>query len=118
MTEHRIGTQEERQAERDALLKKETELARRNDGMGTTPWGWMDKRPELRTMGRAINIYAIPPDYQDAVPPEWTSCAGGRKSASTPSTRSSGPLARACREPATTPAPFSQPSRLALCLAF
>jgi hypothetical protein len=69
MTEHRIGTQEERQAERDALLKEEKERTRRNDGMGMTPWGWMDKRPELRTMGRAINIYAIPPHYQDAVLP-------------------------------------------------
>ena len=28
MTEHRIGTQEERQAERDALLKEEKELTR------------------------------------------------------------------------------------------
>ena len=31
MTEHRIGTQEEWQAERDALLKEEKELTRRND---------------------------------------------------------------------------------------
>ena len=31
MTEHRIGTQEEWQAERDALLKEEKELTRRHD---------------------------------------------------------------------------------------
>lgn len=34
-------------------------------GMGIKPWGWTDKQP--RNMGRAINIWAIPPDYQDAV---------------------------------------------------
>jgi predicted dithiol-disulfide oxidoreductase (DUF899 family) len=33
MTEHRIGTQEEWQAERDALLKEEKELTRRNDDL-------------------------------------------------------------------------------------
>ena len=34
-------------------------------GMGMKPWGWTNKQP--RNMGRAINIWAIPPDYQDAV---------------------------------------------------
>lgn len=34
-------------------------------GMGMNPWGWTDKQP--RNMGRAINIWAIPPAYQDAV---------------------------------------------------
>ena len=31
MTEHRIGTQEEWQVERDKLLAEENELTRRND---------------------------------------------------------------------------------------
>jgi predicted dithiol-disulfide oxidoreductase (DUF899 family) len=31
MTEHRIGTHEEWEAEREALLKEEKELTRRND---------------------------------------------------------------------------------------
>jgi len=31
MTQHRIGTQEEWQAERDALLQEEKELTRRGD---------------------------------------------------------------------------------------
>jgi predicted dithiol-disulfide oxidoreductase (DUF899 family) len=34
MTEHRIGTQEEWQAERDELLKEEKELTRRSDELG------------------------------------------------------------------------------------
>src|SRR5213596_3454203 len=42
MTEHRIGTQEEWQAERDALLKQEKELTRRNDELARKrrelPW--------------------------------------------------------------------------------
>jgi predicted dithiol-disulfide oxidoreductase (DUF899 family) len=42
MTEHRIGTQEEWQAERDALLKEEKELTRRGDELASKrrelPW--------------------------------------------------------------------------------
>src|SRR5437899_2767061 len=42
MTEHRIGTHEEWQAERDALLKEEKELTRRNDQLARKrrelPW--------------------------------------------------------------------------------
>src|SRR5207248_2256449 len=42
MTEHRIGTQEEWQAERDALLKEEKELTRRGDELArkrrALPW--------------------------------------------------------------------------------
>jgi len=42
MTEHRIGTQEEWQAERDALLKEEKELTRRSDELARKrrelPW--------------------------------------------------------------------------------
>jgi predicted dithiol-disulfide oxidoreductase (DUF899 family) len=42
MTEHRIGTQEEWQAERDELLKEEKELTRRGDGLARKrrklPW--------------------------------------------------------------------------------
>jgi len=35
MTEHRIGTQEEWQAERDELLKAEKELTRRSDELAS-----------------------------------------------------------------------------------
>jgi len=42
MAEHRIGTQAEWQAERDALLKEEKELTRRSDELaakrGRLPW--------------------------------------------------------------------------------
>src|SRR5690348_16442560 len=42
MTEHRIGTQDEWQAERDALLKEEKELTRRGDELARKrrelPW--------------------------------------------------------------------------------
>src|SRR5438034_10587439 len=42
MTEHRIGTQEEWQAEREALLEEEKELTRRNDELARRrrelPW--------------------------------------------------------------------------------
>jgi predicted dithiol-disulfide oxidoreductase (DUF899 family) len=35
MTEHRIGTQEEWQAERNALLNEEKEITRRNDELAS-----------------------------------------------------------------------------------
>ena len=56
MTEHRIGTQEEWQAERDALLKEEKELTRRNDELlnedlftgGLTDTGFRSERKSPR----------------------------------------------------------------------
>ena len=50
MTEHRIGTQGEWQAERDALLKEEKELTRRGD--------------ELTRKRRALPWVAVEPDYR------------------------------------------------------
>ena len=50
MTEHRIGTQEEWQAERDALLKEEKELTRRGD--------------ELTRKRRALPWVAVEPHYR------------------------------------------------------
>jgi predicted dithiol-disulfide oxidoreductase (DUF899 family) len=48
MTEHRIGTQEEWQAERDALLKDEKELTRRGDELArrrrALPWVPVEKQ--------------------------------------------------------------------------
>ena len=48
MTEHRIGTQEEWQAERDALLREEKELTRRSDELAAKrsrlPWVRVEKR--------------------------------------------------------------------------
>src|ERR1700730_4136630 len=53
MTEHRIGTQEEWQAERDALLKEEKELTRRNDQLARTrrelPWVPVEKEYSFET---------------------------------------------------------------------
>ena len=47
MTEHRVGTQEEWRAERDALLKEEKELTRRNDELARKrrelPWVPVEK---------------------------------------------------------------------------
>src|SRR5262245_53314072 len=47
MTEHRIGTQEEWQAERDELLKEEKELTRRGDELAARrrelPWVAVEK---------------------------------------------------------------------------
>jgi predicted dithiol-disulfide oxidoreductase (DUF899 family) len=50
MTEHRIGTQEEWQAERDELLKEEKELTRRND--------------ELTRKRRGLPWVAVEEDYR------------------------------------------------------
>jgi predicted dithiol-disulfide oxidoreductase (DUF899 family) len=53
MTEHRIGTQEEWQAERDALLKQEKELTRRGDELAKKrrelPWVTVEKDYRFET---------------------------------------------------------------------
>jgi predicted dithiol-disulfide oxidoreductase (DUF899 family) len=53
MTEHRIGTQEEWQAERDALLQEEKELTRRGDELAAKrrklPWVRVEKEYEFDT---------------------------------------------------------------------
>ena len=53
MTEHRIGTQEEWQAERDELLKEEKELTRRGDELATKrralPWVPVEKEYRFET---------------------------------------------------------------------
>src|SRR5213082_2260129 len=53
MTEHRIGTQEERQAERDELLKEEKELTRRGDELARRrrelPWVPVEKDYRFET---------------------------------------------------------------------
>jgi predicted dithiol-disulfide oxidoreductase (DUF899 family) len=55
MTEHRIGTQEEYQAERDALLKEEKELTRRADALAAKrrelPWVAVEKDYRFDTGG-------------------------------------------------------------------
>src|SRR5262252_3140979 len=53
MTEHRIGTQQEWQAERDVLLKEEKELTRRNDELARRrrelPWVPVEKPYSFET---------------------------------------------------------------------
>src|SRR5438045_6731526 len=53
MTEHRIGTQEEWQAERDELLKEEKELTRRGDELARKrrelPWVLVEKDYRFET---------------------------------------------------------------------
>src|SRR4029453_7673486 len=53
MTEHRIGTQDEWQAERDALLSEEKELTRRNDELARKrrelPWVEVEKNYAFET---------------------------------------------------------------------
>src|SRR4029077_3358793 len=53
MSEHRIGTQEEWQAERDALLKEEKELTRRADELARKrrelPWVAVEKDYRFET---------------------------------------------------------------------
>jgi predicted dithiol-disulfide oxidoreductase (DUF899 family) len=53
MTQHRIGTQEEWQAERDALLKEEKELTRRGDELAAKrrelPWVVVEKDYRFET---------------------------------------------------------------------
>jgi predicted dithiol-disulfide oxidoreductase (DUF899 family) len=55
MTEHRIGTQEEWQAERDELLKEEKELTHRNDELARKrrelPWLPVEKEYRFETEG-------------------------------------------------------------------
>ena len=56
MTEHRIGTQEEWQAERDELLKEEKELTRRGDELTRKrrelPWVAVEKDYRFETERR------------------------------------------------------------------
>src|SRR5438093_10928349 len=53
MADHRIGTHEEWQAERDALLKEEKELTRRNDELARKrrklPWVPVEKEYSFET---------------------------------------------------------------------
>jgi len=53
MTEHRIGTQEEWQTERDELLKEEKELTRRSDELAgkrrELPWVRVDEDYRFET---------------------------------------------------------------------
>jgi predicted dithiol-disulfide oxidoreductase (DUF899 family) len=53
MAEHRVGTQEEWQAERDALLREEKELTRRNDELARRrrelPWVPVEKEYSFET---------------------------------------------------------------------
>ena len=53
MAEHRIGTQEDWQAERDALLKDEKELTRRSDELAAKrrrlPWVPVEKDYRFET---------------------------------------------------------------------
>jgi len=55
MTKHRIGTQEEWQAERDELLQEEKELTRRGDELAKKrrelPW----LRPQREAVGPAVD---------------------------------------------------------------
>ena len=55
MTEHRIGTQDEWQAERDELLKAEKELTRRGDELASKrrelPWVRVEKDYRFDTEG-------------------------------------------------------------------
>ena len=85
MTECRIGTQEEWQAERDALLKEEKELTRRNDELARKrrelPWvrvedysfetqhgtrslaGFFDGRSQLRPPKPGLQVRVLPPCF-------------------------------------------------------
>ena len=62
MTEHRIGTQEEWQAERDELLKAEKELTRRGDELAgkrrELPWVAV-VRVTARGLESAMAYYAL-----------------------------------------------------------
>jgi predicted dithiol-disulfide oxidoreductase (DUF899 family) len=63
MTEHRIGTQEEYQAERDALLKEEKELTRRADELAAKrrelPWVPVEKDYRFDTESGAKSLAAL-----------------------------------------------------------
>jgi len=60
MTEHRIGTQEEWQTERDALLKEEKELTRRGDELARRrrelPWVPVEKDYRFEAQGGAKTL--------------------------------------------------------------
>ena len=56
MSAHRVGTLQEWQAERDALLKEEKELTRRSDELASKrrelPWVPIEKDYRFETAGR------------------------------------------------------------------
>src|ERR671932_351017 len=60
MTEHRIGTQEEWQPERDELLAKEKELTRMNDELAERrrqlPWVLVEKEYSFETEDRTKSL--------------------------------------------------------------
>jgi predicted dithiol-disulfide oxidoreductase (DUF899 family) len=60
MSEHRIGTQEEWQEERDALLREEKELTRRNDELARKrrelPWVPVEKEYKFETTDGAKSL--------------------------------------------------------------
>jgi predicted dithiol-disulfide oxidoreductase (DUF899 family) len=63
MTEHRIGTQEEWQAERAALLKEEKELTHRNDELArkrrALPWVPVEKGYRFETAGGTKSLAGL-----------------------------------------------------------
>jgi predicted dithiol-disulfide oxidoreductase (DUF899 family) len=63
MTEHRIGTQEEWQAERDELLKEEKELTHRNDELARKrrelPWVPVEKEYHFETEGGTKSLAGL-----------------------------------------------------------
>src|SRR6185312_6443590 len=63
MTEHRIGTQEEWQAERDALLREEKELTRRGDELAEKrrrlPWVRVEKEYRFETEQGASDLAGL-----------------------------------------------------------
>ena len=74
ITEHRIGTQEEWQAEREALLKEEKELTRRGD--------------ELARKRRELPWVPVEKDYRFETEDGTKTVAGPRLRRSTSSRRS------------------------------
>ena len=60
MNEHRIGTQQEWQAERDELLKAEKELTRRSDELATKrralPWVPVDNGYRFETENGSVTL--------------------------------------------------------------
>ena len=78
MTEHRIGTQEEWQAERDELLKEEKELTRRGDELAGRGASFRGSRSR-RTTGSRPRTARRPSPICSTGAPSWsstTSCSG------------------------------------------
>ena len=103
MTEHRIGTQEEWQAERDELLKEEKELTRRGDELARKrrelPWVPVEKDYRFETEGGEKTLAELFDGrsqlliYHFMFGPSWTAAA---RSAPRSRTRSP-PRSRTCR---------------------